>query len=132
MRHWHSVHRRRFGLIGMLVALLGLSAAACQVDTSPGTPITVGLIAPLSGGSAAGGEAIQRGMLLAIEEVNRAGGVLGRQLALAVRDVPNDPAAGVVARGSWCSNMGSRPYSGAASAPSCWRSSMRFTTATSS
>ena len=36
-------------------------------------------------------------MLLAIDEVNRAGGVLGRSLALATQDVQNEPTAGVVA-----------------------------------
>jgi branched-chain amino acid transport system substrate-binding protein len=70
---------------------------ACQGSISPGPPIKIGLIAPLSGGSAASGEAIQRGMLLAMDEVNHAGGVLGRQLSLVVRDVQNDPPAGVAA-----------------------------------
>src|SRR5688572_3352471 len=93
----HSVNRWRSKLIGIAGVLLGLLVTACQVDTPTGTPITIGLIAPLSGGSAASGEAIQRGMLLAIAEVNRAGGALGRRLALVVRDVPNDPAAGVTA-----------------------------------
>jgi branched-chain amino acid transport system substrate-binding protein len=97
MVRWDSAHRWRSSLISMLGVLLGLLVTACQVDTPTGTPITVGLIAPLSGGSAAAGEAIQRGMLLAIEEVNRAGGVLGRRLALVVRDVQNDSAAGVAA-----------------------------------
>ena len=35
-------------------------------------------------------------MLLAMDEVNREGGVLGRPLALATQDVQNEPAAGVV------------------------------------
>lgn len=62
-----------------------------------GDPIKIGLIAPLSGPSAASGEAIQRGMLLAMEEMNDAGGVLGRPLQLVTRDIPNDPDAGVAA-----------------------------------
>jgi branched-chain amino acid transport system substrate-binding protein len=61
------------------------------------TPINVGLIAPLSGGSGPSGEAIQRGMLLAMDEINRDGGLLGRPVALATRDVQNDPEAGVAA-----------------------------------
>ncbi len=78
-----------------LVALL----AGCSFGrlSSSGAPIKIGLIAPLSGGSATSGEAIQRGMLLAIDDVNRAGGVLGRPLALVARDVPNDRDAGVAA-----------------------------------
>jgi branched-chain amino acid transport system substrate-binding protein len=71
--------------------------AVGQVAAATGPPIKIGLIAPLSGPLASTGEAIQRGMLLAIDEVNREGGVLGRALALAVQDVPNDPAAGLAA-----------------------------------
>lgn len=57
----------------------------------------MGLIAPLSGNLSSSGTAIQRGMLLAMDEVNRDGGVLGRQLQLVTRDIPNDPSAGVAA-----------------------------------
>jgi branched-chain amino acid transport system substrate-binding protein len=88
---WHAF------LIMLGSGLLGLGLAACPHTAPTGPPITVGLIAPLSGPAAASGEAIQRGMLLAMDELNQAGGVLGRPLALAVRDVPNDPPAGVAA-----------------------------------
>lgn len=81
-------------LISCLSVMLVL--AGCQ-PTASQPPIPIGLIAPLSGGSAASGEAIQRGMLLAIDEVNQAGGVLGRPLTLLSRDVANDPDAGVKA-----------------------------------
>jgi branched-chain amino acid transport system substrate-binding protein len=70
---------------------------ACQREPPTASPITVGLIAPLSGPSAASGQAIQRGMLLAMDDLNRAGGVLGRPLTLVVRDVANDPVAGIAA-----------------------------------
>jgi branched-chain amino acid transport system substrate-binding protein len=43
------------------------------------------------------GEAVERGMLLAIDEVNASGGVLGRPLEVVARDVANDPVAGVTA-----------------------------------
>lgn len=88
---WHAF------LVALGSGLLSLVLAACQQTPPPGPPITLGLIAPLSGPSAASGEAIQRGMLLAMDDVNQAGGVLDRPLALAVRDVPNDPPAGVAA-----------------------------------
>lgn len=88
-------YARFLGLIG---AFLGLTImSACKAGTPTGAPVKIGLIAPLSGGLAASGEAIQRGMLLAMEEVNREGGVLGRPLALVARDVQNDQAAGVAA-----------------------------------
>jgi branched-chain amino acid transport system substrate-binding protein len=83
------------GAVGML-ALLWLTACQVAAVARP-RPMAIGLIAPLSGSAGAAGQAIQRGMLLAIDEVNQAGGVLGRPLVLVARDVPNDPAAGVAA-----------------------------------
>lgn len=85
-------------LVNCLFVLLCLAALAdCQPGKPTGTPVKIGLIAPLSGPLAASGEAIQRGMLLAMEEINREGGVLGRPLLLVTRDVQNDGKAGVVA-----------------------------------
>jgi branched-chain amino acid transport system substrate-binding protein len=80
---------------GAFGVLLGLLLASCIGSREAETAIKVGLIAPLSGYLAPQGEAIQRGMLLAIDEVNREGGMLGRPLALVVDDVENDPLAGV-------------------------------------
>jgi branched-chain amino acid transport system substrate-binding protein len=81
------------------LAALSVLADGCRLGAAEpsGQPIALGLIAPLSGPLAASGEAIQRGMILAMDEINRAGGVLGRPLALVVRDVPNDPSGGVAA-----------------------------------
>jgi branched-chain amino acid transport system substrate-binding protein len=83
--------------IGAFGVLPGLLLMSCTGSREAETAIKVGLIAPLSGYRAPSGEAIQRGMLLAIDEVNREGGVLGRPLALVVDDVENDPLAGVAA-----------------------------------
>src|SRR3954452_5989835 len=60
-------------------AVLGKGAAAAE-------PIKIGLSAAFSGPNATAGEALQRGADLAIEEINSDGGVLGRPLALAIRD----------------------------------------------
>ncbi len=78
----------------VVVGVFSLLAVACLRPATSSPPLKVGLIAPLSGPSGASGEAIQRGMLLAMDEVNRAGGVLGRPLALVARDVQNDPPTG--------------------------------------
>jgi len=64
-------------------ATAGPSVAA-QQDPTP--PIQVGLIAPLTGGTAAQGRAIRDGATLAVAEINRKGGVLGRALQLIARD----------------------------------------------
>ncbi|HEY7068201.1 MAG TPA: ABC transporter substrate-binding protein [Chloroflexota bacterium] len=90
---------RRVGRSSPAGALLALALAlvACGAGAPAGSPIKVGLVAPLSGPSGASGEAIRRGMELAVDEINAAGGVLGRPLAIVARDVPNDPPAGVAA-----------------------------------
>ncbi|MGL6343109.1 MAG: ABC transporter substrate-binding protein [Waterburya sp.] len=61
-------------------------------------PIKIGLVAALTGESALSGEAITRGLTVAIDEVNAAGGVLGgRPLKLISRDDESNPAKGVAA-----------------------------------
>ncbi|MCQ3001562.1 ABC-type branched-chain amino acid transport system [Pseudomonas savastanoi pv. glycinea] len=60
-------------------------------------PIKVGLVAALSGQSAKSGEALTRGLTMAINEVNAKGGVLGRQLELVRRDDESNPSKGMLA-----------------------------------
>ena len=61
-------------------------------------PVKIGLVAALTGESALSGESITRGLDVAIDEVNTAGGVLGgRPLELVKRDDESDPAKGVAA-----------------------------------
>ncbi len=60
-------------------------------------PIKVGLVAALSGQSAKSGEAITRGLTIAIDEINEAGGVLGRPLELVRRDDESNPSKGLLA-----------------------------------
>jgi branched-chain amino acid transport system substrate-binding protein len=57
-------------------------------------PIRIGLIAPLSGGSADFGTSVRNGATLAVTEINAVGGYLGRPLELVVRDDKADPATG--------------------------------------
>ncbi len=59
--------------------------------------IKIGLVTALSGQSAAAGEAITRGLQIAIDELNTAGGVLGRKFELVRRDDEATPAKGVLA-----------------------------------
>jgi len=71
--------------------------AALPSDEGAGTDaaIVIGLDADMSKGAAQGGEAIRRGLVMAIEEINAAGGVLGRPLTLVIRDHRGIPARGV-------------------------------------
>jgi branched-chain amino acid transport system substrate-binding protein len=76
-------------LIALLV-LLSASVASAQT-------IKIGLVTALSGQSARAGEAITRGLQVAIDEINAKGGVLGRKLELLRRDDESTPAKGVIA-----------------------------------
>lgn len=83
-------------LVSSIVTALIVGAA---VPASPkadnSKPILIGLDADMSGNSASSGEAIRRGAILAIGEINAAGGVLGRNLSLEIRDHRGIPARGV-------------------------------------
>ena len=84
-----------FGRRTLLAAGLALAAAAPVLANEP---IKIGLVTALSGQSALAGEAITRGMQIAIDEINAKGGLLGgRKLELVRRDDEANPAKGVVA-----------------------------------
>lgn len=77
----------------LLAALLGAATVPPAVAQSA-APIRIGLIAPLSGGSADFGTSVRNGATLAVTEINAVGGYLGRPLELVVRDDKADPATG--------------------------------------
>jgi branched-chain amino acid transport system substrate-binding protein len=61
-------------------------------------PIKVALVAATSGGSALSGEAIKRGLTVAIDEINARGGLLGgHKVELVIRDEEGNPSKGVTA-----------------------------------
>ena len=61
-------------------------------------PVKIGHVAALSGASAQSGEAITRGLTIAIDEINAKGGVLGgRKLELIQRDDESSPPKGLIA-----------------------------------
>jgi branched-chain amino acid transport system substrate-binding protein len=81
-------------LLATGAALLSFAAAlpAKAEDT-----VKLGLVAAMSGQSAKSGEAIVRGLSLAIDEINAKGGLLGKKVELLVRDDESNPAKGVIA-----------------------------------
>jgi branched-chain amino acid transport system substrate-binding protein len=88
-----SISRRHFAITATAALGLGWAHFAMAAE-----PIKIGLVAALSGPSALSGEAITRGLQVAIDEVNASGGLLGgRQLVLVRRDDESNPAKGVVA-----------------------------------
>ncbi|BDT70357.1 leucine-, isoleucine-, valine-, threonine-, and alanine-binding protein [Comamonadaceae bacterium OS-1] len=62
-------------------ALVGLAAAATAAE-----PIKIGVTGPFTGGSSSMGVSMRDGVKLAVEEINKAGGVLGRPLQTVERD----------------------------------------------
>jgi branched-chain amino acid transport system substrate-binding protein len=66
-------------------------------DNSADGPIKVGLLAPLTGATAADGSLMKRGAELAIAELNREGGIKGRKIELVVEDVKNQQSDAVAA-----------------------------------
>src|SRR5215813_4490006 len=58
-------------------------------------PIPVGYLPALTGPSSSTGIGINRGIQLAVQEINAAGGINGRQMELIVRDTQSDPTKAV-------------------------------------
>jgi len=78
--------------VGVMLALvLGASPAAAA------EPIKIGVILPFTGGSSLAGTEVFSGVTLALEEVNAAGGVLGRPIELVKEDDESVPTKGVTA-----------------------------------
>ena len=89
---WQGKRAARAMMIGAAVLLLG-TASALAAD-----PIKIGQVAALSGASAQSGEAITRGLMMAIDEINAKGGLLGgRMLELVQRDDESSPPKGLIA-----------------------------------
>ncbi|HEX9464635.1 MAG TPA: ABC transporter substrate-binding protein, partial [Alphaproteobacteria bacterium] len=87
-----SMTRRRLLATASGTALLALAPVARAEE-----PIKFGLVAALSGESARAGEAITRGLTIAIDEINAKGGILGRKVELVRRDDESNPSKGLAA-----------------------------------
>jgi branched-chain amino acid transport system substrate-binding protein len=86
-----SPARRAFLLSSVLLGLATAGSAIAQQT------IKIGLVAPLSGQSARAGEALTRGLTIAIDELNAQGGALGRKFELVRRDDESLPTRAVIA-----------------------------------
>jgi len=89
---WRCARAPRLLALGAALAVGGMGSALAA------EPIKIGQIAALSGASAQSGEAITRGLTLAIDEINANGGLLGgRMLELVQRDDESNPPKGLIA-----------------------------------
>ncbi len=73
-------------------SLLAIHTSALVAEEAP---LIIGLDADMSAVAKEGGEAIRRGALIAINEINSQGGVLGRPLSLLIKDHRGNPARGI-------------------------------------
>ena len=93
---WSAIegYRPARSLLTALTVMAGLAVGpALAAD-----PIKIGHVAALSGASAQSGEAITRGLQVAIDEINAQGGLLGgRKLELVQRDDESSPPKGLIA-----------------------------------
>lgn len=118
----------RRALLAGAAALAGLSALPGRA-LAQGAPIKIGTLTPLTGAGGPYGPVMVKAVKAVVDEVNAAGGVLGRKVELISEDDQTNPEAGVRAArklidvdkvsailGTWASSVTT------AVAPLCWES----------
>src|SRR5262245_28370786 len=83
--------------IARRLLLAGAFAFAITLPAKAQDVVKLGLVAAMSGQSAKSGEAIVRGLSIAVDEINARGGLLGKKVELIVRDDESNPAKGAIA-----------------------------------
>ena len=86
---------RRQVLAGSAVGAVSLAAGVASPAIAANEPIKVGYLPALTGPSSSTGVGINRGVQLAVEEINNGGGVNGRKIELVSRDTQSDPTKAV-------------------------------------
>src|SRR5712671_5137524 len=93
---WSMIENSRPAASVLAAAVIAFGLALAPAHAAD--PIKIGHVAALSGGSAQSGEAITRGLTIAIDEINAKGGLLGgRKLELVQRDDESTPPKGLTA-----------------------------------
>ena len=105
---WYSgkVTRRRLIGYGAAAGALGatmLVPAPWQAAFGQAKPYKIGTLQPLSGGAAAGGKTALVGTQMAVDRINKAGGINGRPIELIIADYDRSPTSGGAKPRSWWS-----------------------------
>lgn len=132
MLHHTRGPRRRFLKTAGALALTGMAPAIVRGQEGP---LQLGVLTPLTGAGGFDGPRMAKAMQAVIDEVNGAGGLLGRKVVLVIEDDQTNPEAAVraarklidvtkvpVIMGTWASAVTS------AVAPLCWESKTFLTT----
>ncbi|WP_169726482.1 ABC transporter substrate-binding protein [Desulfotruncus alcoholivorax] len=80
-------------IVLMMMLVLGGCASKTPGDTAgkAGSEVVLGYVGPMTGPSATMGIATKQGAELAIEEINKAGGIMGKTIKFVTRDDEADP-----------------------------------------
>ena len=89
-----AISRRRV-LTGTAASATALATGVFKPAIANSEPIKIGYLPALTGPSSSTGIGINRGTELAVNEINKAGGINGRQIELTVRDTQSDPTKAV-------------------------------------
>jgi branched-chain amino acid transport system substrate-binding protein len=73
-------------IVVLILVVWGIAAISGKSEPAPSGPIKVGVISPLTGDAAAYGEPLTNVMKMAVEEINNAGGIDGRNIELVIED----------------------------------------------
>lgn len=88
---------KRLGMLCMLASFALGEIAAPMAFAADAPPIKVGMSAGITGYLADLDQAVRDGAQLAVERINREGGVLGRRIELVVEDMRGEPQQAVTA-----------------------------------
>ncbi len=76
----------QFAIPKWAAPLLGATLVSLALGAVAADPIKIGVSGPYTGGASPMGLSMRDGVRLAADEINKAGGVLGRQIQLVERD----------------------------------------------
>jgi len=109
---------RRRSLVGAVIAILLICLAVPSLFAADSHVVKIGVLAPITGAASADGQEFVNGARLAVQEINKAGGVLGYTFEVvpgdtmdmkpdavlsAVNKLLSDPQVGIILTG-YCSN----------------------------
>jgi branched-chain amino acid transport system substrate-binding protein len=75
-----------FGIVAVVAILIAAATLFITTSTTTGEPVKIGFIAPLTGSLAEHGLDMKQAAMLAVEEINSKGGILGRKIELIIED----------------------------------------------
>lgn len=88
---------RRLNLVLALVLIVAFTTLPIQAAPPAGEPIRIGVVTEVTGGAAMSGDHAVKGVNLALNEINAAGGVLGRPVELVIEDTKSTNPGAVAA-----------------------------------